>query len=128
MNRKRPLRYVDQSIAKVRDTRRGIALLGTGGTIAFAFLSAAMHSNRPFFEPLLRVLLPYVAGRNGGSRYIYDPANYGFWAWMPLLFGLVLLTTCLIFVITKPATDRRIDKALWQRLEPQARGAPLDPD
>ena len=127
MKRKRPLRYVHQRIARLRDTRRGIALFGAGATFAFTLLSAAMHSYRPFFEPLLRVLLPYAAGRLGGGHYHYDPSNYVFWAWMPLVFAAVLLTTCLVIFITKPATDRRIDSTLRQRLQQQARGAPLEP-
>lgn len=117
-----------KSVLRLRDTRVGISLLGIGSAIAFACLSAAMHGYRNVFEPILRALLPYAAGRFGGGRYRYDPSDYVFWAWTPLLFGAVVLVTCLITFITKPATDRRIDSTLRQRLAPHARGAPLEPD
>lgn len=87
-----------------------------------------MHAYRAFFEPLLRVMLPYAAGRSGGGYYRYAASDYVFWAWMPLVFAAVSLMTCLTFFITKPATDRRIDNTLRQRLEQRARGAPLEPD
>lgn len=87
-----------------------------------------MHGYRPFFEPLLRLLLPLAAGRLRGGYYQYDASDYVFWAWMPLVLAAVLLVTCLVFFITKPATDQRIDKTLRQRLEQSARGAPLEPD
>lgn len=117
-----------QSIAKLRDTRRGIALVGTGAILVFTSLTALMHSYRAFFEPLLRFLLPYVAGRFGGGYYRYDPSDYAFWAWMPMVLAVVLSFTCLVFFITKSATDKRIDSALRERLEQRARGAPLEPD
>lgn len=128
MKRKRPLRYIHQSISRVRDSRRGIVLFGTGATVAFTSLSAAMHGYRPFFEPLLQVFLSYAAHRSGGGYYRYDPSDYLFWAWMPLVLAGVLLVTCVIFFVTKPGTDRRIDNTLRQRLEQRARGAPLEPD
>ena len=117
-----------QRIARLRDTRRGIALFGAGVTVVLACLSVAMQSYRWFFEPLLRVLLPIAAGQLGGGYYRYDPADYLFWAWMPLMLAGVMMLTCLVIFVTKPTTDRRIDSTLRERLQPRARGAPLEPD
>ncbi|PLK22389.1 hypothetical protein C0V72_15105 [Porphyrobacter sp. TH134] len=84
-----------------------------------------MHNYRTFFEPILQVFL--MAVRRRGS-HLYDPSDYFFWAWVPLMFAAICLATCLIVLANKSATDRRIDRALRERLGQEARGAPLEPD
>lgn len=108
-------------------TSGGIALLGVGGTIGFALLGAAMLNFRSVCEPVLRLALPYVAGRMGGY-YRYDPSRYEFWAWMPIAFAMLWLLLSLIALMKKPGDDRRIDRAIRERLHRSARGAPLEPD
>ena len=125
MKNKRPLRYAPLYIARLRDTRVGIVAFGLFGAGSFALLSAAMHGYRSLFEPLLQVFL-MVMRREGSHRY--DPSDYVFWAWVPLLFAAIWLVTCLFVLANKSATDQRIDRALQERLGQRARGAPLEPD
>jgi hypothetical protein len=122
---KRPLRYAPHYLARLRDTRAGIAAFGLFGAGAFALLGAAMHNYRSLCEPILKVFLMAV---RRGSSHPYDPSDYFFWAWVPLLFAALWLATCLIVLANKSATDRRIDRGLRERLGQEARGAPLEPD
>lgn len=108
-------------------TSGGIAILGAAGTIGFALLGAAMLNFRPLCEPVLRLVLPFVAARMRGD-YRYDPANYEFWAWLPVLFAALWCFVCLVALSNKPGNDRRIDRAIRERLHRSARGAPLEPD
>ena len=64
----------------------------------------------------------------GGGYYRYDPTKYELWASMPLVFAFVWFVTSLVVFISKPATDRRIDRAIRQRLGQEARGEPLEPE
>ena len=103
-------------------------MLGVTGTFGFVALAVAMQAYRPVFEPILRLLLPYIAGRMGNGFYRYDPSRYEFWACTPIFFASIWFVTALIAFVTKPGVDRGIDLALQERLKPTIRGAPLERD
>jgi len=106
-------------------TYRGLLFLGAGGGAAFAFLSALMFVFRAQCEPILRLLLPLLAGRRG--HYRYDPDSYYFWAWLAAAMSLMWVGLVLFAALRKPEEDRRLDRHLRAKLSQDARRAPLEP-
>jgi len=110
-----------------RDTRTNIAVIGIGSVAVFGLLSALMFAFREVFEPVLPYALRLLA-RVTGARVSagYEPADYYFWASMPLLFGATIFTVAACAWWLKPRVDRRIDANIRARLQESARGAPLE--
>ena len=108
-----------------RNTRTNIAGLGIGSLATLGSLSALMFAFRAAFEPVLPHALLLLARVTGARVRGYDPADYHFWASMPLLFGAMMFTVAACAWWTKPKVDQRIDANIRARLQESARGAPL---
>ncbi|MGK6354436.1 hypothetical protein ACMGDH_04325 [Sphingomonas sp. DT-207] len=91
-----------------------------------ATVSAGLFFFRDQCEPVLRWLLPLIAGRH--SHFRYDPDSYYFWAGLAGVLALLWISLFSMAALRKPADDRRIDAALRARQHRSARGAPLEPD
>jgi len=108
-------------------TRWGMAIIGIGGAAALSLLGTVMLKCRWLCEPLLREALPFFAAHLGG-RFRYDPSEYYFWAWTPMVYAILWFGLFVRAWIREPAVDRRIDAALRSELQKTARGAPIEPD
>ncbi|QNN64533.1 hypothetical protein H9L12_09460 [Sphingomonas rhizophila] len=106
-------------------TYKGMLFFGAAGGAAFATLSALLFVFRAQCEPILRLLLPLLAGRRG--HYQYDPDSYYFWAWLAAAMSLLWMGLVLWAALRKPHEDRRLDKHLKAKLSQKVRGAPLEP-
>ena len=104
-----------------------MAIIGIAGTAAVGSLGLIMLSFRSVCEPVLRIALPFVASRLGGS-YRYDPGTYYVWAWAPVVYAALWFLLFVRAWIRAPVVDRRIDGALRSQVQQSARGAPIEFD
>ena len=109
------------------DTYRALAFVGVGGFGGFGFLSAAMFLFRPFFEPIVRIVLPIVAAFCFRVSLPYSPDMYWYVTGYVGFLGLFIAFLTAIIAMRKPAQDRRIDDALIRGTTDFANGAPLEP-
>lgn len=100
-----------------------VLILLTGSGVGI--LSAAMFNYREYCEPVLRLVLPVLAGRKAHFRY--NPDDYFFWAGLAAFFAAALIAAAIFAALRQPAENRRVEKALRSRSQAQARGAPLEP-
>ncbi|WP_150124996.1 hypothetical protein [Tsuneonella mangrovi] len=108
-------------------SRPGILGFGLVGTIGFGLLGLLMLSRRSWCEPILRLVLQFIADQFG-SRTGYQPSVYIYYAWMPVFWAIAWFVLFLRAWLREPALNRRIDARLRSELEQSARGAPIEPD
>jgi hypothetical protein len=108
------------------ETYGGMVAITLGAASACALLSALMFLFRPVCEPILRIVLTLFVASVGG-HYVYDPSSYWFWAGYAGFLGIFVLIITAIFIIRKPAQDRRIGDALRRQTMEISHGAPLEP-
>jgi len=62
------------------------------------------------------------------GHFVYHPNTYWFWNGFVLFLGVFILILGTVFIIIKPAQDRRIDAALRRQTTQCSHGAPLEPE
>lgn len=109
------------------DTVRGIVTVSLSLAGVFVAVSALMFFFRPVCEPILRFALGLFVHGVARGYFVYHPSTYWFWDGFVLFLGIFVLVLGTIFVIIKPAQDRRIDEALLRQTAQSSHGAPLEP-
>lgn len=108
-----------------RDDLYGLGCAGVIGGVGFGVLSTLMFLFRAQAEPIVRFILPILAGHR--SHYRYNPESYFLWPSLVGFCAVLWLALCVIALVRKPSDDRAIDAALKAKYRPAARGAPLEP-
>ena len=100
-------------------TYPGIAVLGIGGSLAFASLGTAMLLFRPFFEPWAGFAIGLAASlllHHARGLSLDGPENYLWLIGWVYAMGVVCLAASVYAAYAKPASDRKVDAYLQRKL------------
>jgi hypothetical protein len=92
-----------------------VVLIGVGVCGLGAVLTCLMAVDRSWFEPVVRVVAQVAFDRHG-SHYVYEPGHYPLFVWGIAALTATMAGCCVYTLVTKSATDRKIDRYLRRGL------------